>query len=88
MLIVWAADHYISDTNKFTYIFNKGIKVVSEGYIVTFGVLSDKAETGYGYIRSGDKIGSNLYKIDSFVEKNSIEKATHYLLKGLIYVTV
>lgn len=82
ILIVLAADHHISDANKFTDIINEGIKAASEGYIVTFGVVPDKAETGYGYIRWGDKIGNNLYKIDSFVEKPSIEKATHYLSEG------
>ncbi|MBT1728452.1 mannose-1-phosphate guanylyltransferase/mannose-6-phosphate isomerase [Enterobacter quasimori] len=85
ILVVLAADHYIENKEKFSYLVAEGVDAAIKGYIVTFGVVPNKAETGYGYIRSGDELDKNLYKIDSFVEKPSLEKAEQYLKEGTYF---
>ena len=51
--------------------------------LVTFGIVADRPETGYGYIRRGSALdGGRLYSISSFVEKPSIDKARQFLSSG------
>ncbi|EKS6649464.1 mannose-1-phosphate guanylyltransferase/mannose-6-phosphate isomerase [Enterobacter hormaechei] len=85
ILVVLAADHHIEDKDKFTALVTEGVNAAAGGYIVTFGVVPNKPETGYGYIRSGDELDNNLFKIESFVEKPSFEKAEEYLKKGTYF---
>lgn len=45
----------------------------------------DRPETGYGYIKikdKADKIGSDICKVEAFVEKPDSEKAERYINEG------
>ena len=50
------------------------------GELVTFGVVPDRPETGYGYIRAGD--GSGPRRVEQFVEKPDLATARAYLASG------
>src|SRR5690606_22617821 len=50
---------------------------------VAFGITPDYAETGYGYIRQGEPLAEDGYRIDRFVEKPDLETAQRYLDEGL-----
>jgi len=86
MMVVMPADHVIPDSEAFTAAVEQGGKLAAEGYLVTFGVVADKPETGYGYIHRGEEIDSTgVFKVDSFVEKPDQSTAQKYVDTGNYY---
>lgn len=71
------ADHYIAKEEEFLKIFQKAITNVN-GYIGTIGITPTGPETGFGYIKKGDKIG-DFYKATEFKEKPNQATAQKYL---------
>ena len=71
ILLVLSADHKISSVDIFQKALKKGFEYAYEGYLVTFGIVPNRPETGYGYIESEtfldiDKLVGS--KIKSFIE--------------------
>jgi mannose-1-phosphate guanylyltransferase/mannose-6-phosphate isomerase len=52
VLLVLPADHVIVDAETFRGAVAEGAKLAEAGKLVTFGIVPDKAETGYGYIKA------------------------------------
>lgn len=84
-LLVLPADHLIRDLDAFADAVRSARALASEGHLVTFGIHPTHPETGYGYIRRGEMIGSDGFTVDAFVEKPDIETARGYLADGLHY---
>ena len=92
LILVLPADHLIGNVPKFHEALRVAERFAEKGFLVTFGIVPDRAETGYGYIRQGepaaDLIGdtldglNNAYTIDKFVEKPDLETARQYLSEG------
>jgi mannose-1-phosphate guanylyltransferase/mannose-6-phosphate isomerase len=83
VMVVMPADHVIPDPAAFTAAVEQAGQLAQAGYLVTFGVVGDKPETGYGYIRRGEAIeGSGGFRVDRFVEKPDAETAQAYLDAG------
>ncbi|MEW8276502.1 MAG: mannose-1-phosphate guanylyltransferase, partial [Candidatus Thiodiazotropha taylori] len=83
MIMVTPSDHIIGDQPHFTESMEKGIEAAKKGGLVTFGVVPDKPETGYGYIRKdegGQRLGA--YQVAEFVEKPDLQTAMNYLDSG------
>ncbi|HLB58245.1 MAG TPA: mannose-1-phosphate guanylyltransferase/mannose-6-phosphate isomerase, partial [Gammaproteobacteria bacterium] len=78
LLLVLPADHFIKDTARFAEIVNQAAIHAQSNYLVTFGVVPTKPETGYGYVKIADPVGS-AYFVDQFVEKPDLETAKIYL---------
>ena len=82
ILLVLPADHMIEDINS----FHKTIKIAKtlaiQNKLVTFGVLPNKAETGYGYIEAEMDLNSKFYNIESFKEKPNQANADKYFKSG------
>lgn len=86
IMVAMPADHVIPDAVAFTATVEKAGQLAEAGYLVTFGIVADKPETGFGYIRRGDGIeASGGYKVDAFVEKPDAEAAQGYLDAGGYY---
>ena len=86
IMLVMPADHIIQNVAAFQAAVNDGVQLAQQGYLVTFGIVPDSAETGYGYIQRGDAIAANdALKIKSFVEKPDIATAETYLASGDYY---
>ncbi len=90
LLLVLAADHMISDENIFLSTIRESISIAKSGNLVTFGVIPNFPETGYGYIKRGNKIPSSdqqidAYVVERFVEKPDIALANEYLSSGQYY---
>ena len=81
LLLVLPADHLLRDVKAFHAAVRTGINDAAAGRLVTFGVVPDKPETGYGYIRRAPGRGPS-YPIAEFVEKPSAERAAQYLASG------
>jgi mannose-1-phosphate guanylyltransferase len=76
ILIVTPSDHIIDDMMHYKLAIDEAIEKASKGYIVTFGIVPTKPETGYGYIeRKGDDV-------ISFREKPNQVSARDFIAKG------
>lgn len=83
VMLIMPADHVIRDVKAFEAAVIAGAELANQGYVVTFGVVPDRAETGYGYIQKGDKFPTcDGNKIERFVEKPDSETAQAYLASG------
>ena len=69
MMAVMPADHVIREGDAFVEAVAQGCPQASDGQLVTFGVVPETAETGYGYImRDGEVAGGEAWKVARFVE--------------------
>jgi len=83
VMLVMPSDHLIKDKEAFKSAVNEGAKLASEGYIATFGIFPTSPETGYGYIKAGNKIeGVNASIIAEFKEKPDLQTAKEYVESG------
>ncbi len=83
VLLVMPADHVIVDKVAFQAAVRRGAELAQSGVVVTFGITPDVAETGYGYIQSGEGYGADGAKrIARFVEKPDLTTAQAYLAEG------
>ena len=82
LLLVLAADHVINDEKNFIESVLLAKAQAEIGKLVTFGIVANKPETGYGYIKSGEPIGNKGFKVAEFVEKPDLSTAEKYLATG------
>lgn len=87
ILLVMPADHNIRNEHGFRQAAADGYVLAQEGAVVTFGIVPDKPETGYGYIRRGDLfpaqgVEGSTYVLRAFVEKPDAPTAEQYLASG------
>ena len=78
ILLVLSSDHFIGNQSQFIKVINEGIQYAERERLVTFGVIPDSPDTGYGYIKSELPLdGSKVYgsNIESFIEKPDLETA-------------
>jgi mannose-1-phosphate guanylyltransferase/mannose-6-phosphate isomerase len=81
LLLVMPADHAIADSAAFAAAIHAAAKAAAEGRLVTFGIVPDRPETGYGYIQRGAAHGG-WAAVRRFVEKPDWRTAESYLLSG------
>jgi mannose-1-phosphate guanylyltransferase/mannose-6-phosphate isomerase len=82
LILVLPADHLIGDDASFAEAVAKARPLASEGWLVTFGIRPDRAETGFGYIHRGKALGGAAFQVDQFVEKPLVDVAERYLSSG------
>ena len=82
LLLVLPADHVIRDADAFIEGVRGAEGVASEGHLMTFGIVPDAPETGYGYLRQGAIINGAVHALDSFVEKPDVQTAQAYVSSG------
>ena len=76
-LLILSADHLINDSKSFHESIKKGIFYSNQEDLVTFGVIPNSPETGYGYIEAKDELSKENIssKIVKFIEKPNKELA-------------
>ncbi|MBB1318440.1 mannose-1-phosphate guanylyltransferase/mannose-6-phosphate isomerase [Shewanella sp. SR43-4] len=84
LLLVLAADHVIDDISAFQQSVAKAAELAAQDKLVTFGIVGNKPETGYGYIKRGQQFQSG-FVVDSFVEKPDLATAQQYIQSGDYY---
>ena len=83
LILILPADHLIQDDSKFQVAVREARELAGQGYLVTFGIHPTHAETGYGYIRKGKRIGgSGGHDVAAFVEKPDENTARSYVESG------
>jgi mannose-1-phosphate guanylyltransferase/mannose-6-phosphate isomerase len=81
VLLVLPADHAILDTDAFVAAVAAAVEAAAAGRLVTFGIVPDGAETGYGYLRMGESRGA-WSELERFVEKPDAATAQRYVDSG------
>lgn len=84
-IFISPADHLIKPVDEFRKVIIKAKPLAKEGKIVTFGIVPDKPETGYGYIKAENKIDDNAYMVEAFKEKPDEQTAASYVKAGCYY---
>ena len=82
ILLAMPADHVITDRAALHTAVVQAHAVASQGAMVTFGIVADRPETGYGYIQRGAAHLHDSYRIASFAEKPDAATAQRYLDSG------
>ena len=86
MMVVMPADHVMTEPQQFVAAVRQGGVNAEQGALVTFGIVPDAPETGYGYIKRDVEVsGTPAYSVASFVEKPDLETAQQYISEGDYY---
>jgi mannose-1-phosphate guanylyltransferase len=83
---MFPADHVIADEKKFRKTLQRAIDIAGrEDHIVVMGIQPARAETGYGYIETGEKLESELFRVKRFTEKPNQQRAEEFVTAGNYY---
>lgn len=86
LLLVMPADHVVQDQPQFQRAVARGAQLAAQGYLVTFGIIPQRPETGYGYIKIGAPVEHSGRDegafIERFVEKPDAITAASYCASG------
>lgn len=82
LLLVLPSDHRFAHPEAFCRAVELARSPAEAGMLVTFGIEPSCPETGYGYIRRGNEMQKGVFKVDRFLEKPSLEKASVMLAEG------
>lgn len=89
-MVVTPSDHFVADVDEFRRVINSSLAFVKgSDAILTLGIKPTRPDTGYGYIEAvlGNSSLSNkeVFRVDSFKEKPSLEVAKAYIAKNNFY---
>jgi mannose-1-phosphate guanylyltransferase len=80
---VLPSDHAIDDEAGFVADFERAFDVASrDAVLVTFGIPPARAETSFGYLKRGARLGERLHRVAQFTEKPDQSHATAYVESG------
>jgi len=87
VMAVLPADHRIGKEKEFLLSLRTAAEAAAAGdYLVTFGIIPHRAETGYGYIKLGpvemELRGTRVHRVEEFAEKPDAATAEVYLRSG------
>lgn len=82
----FAADHHVTEPERFRAAVLAAVRAAEQGYLVTIGIKPTYPETGYGYIRCGRPLlehdGFVIHEVEEFKEKPDRATAESYLGSG------
>ncbi|SCL19161.1 mannose-1-phosphate guanylyltransferase [Micromonospora inyonensis] len=79
----FAADHLIGQPDRWADTVREAVRGAERGLLMTVGITPTRAETGYGYLETGDPVdGGPLRPVVEFKEKPEVAVAEAYLRSG------
>ncbi len=88
LLLVLPSDHVVRDAEAFRAAVRVAMPAAEQGALVTFGIVPDAPETGFGYIQAANPCevrGEGVQRVLRFVEKPDATTAQSYLDAGGYY---
>tara|TARA_R110000868_G_scaffold398594_2_gene671822 strand:+ start:7611 stop:8450 length:840 start_codon:yes stop_codon:yes gene_type:complete len=82
IMLVCPSDHHIGRPEVFVETVYRAAALAEEGWLVSFGIAPDTPETGFGYLKRGEAIGTAGYRTQEFVEKPDLDRAKAFLADG------
>ena len=85
-MVVLTADHLIGRREEFRRALLAAAQVADAGHLVTLGIHPSHAETGYGYIERGERLGEHegfdAFRVARFTEKPNLATAREFVNSG------
>ncbi len=82
-MLVLPADHIIKDISAFHEGLSAAVEQAEQGSVVTFGIVPEHPDTGFGYIQAGEKLeNSTTLVVKRFTEKPDLFTAKSFLEEG------
>jgi mannose-1-phosphate guanylyltransferase len=84
---VFTADHIITPVGKFTDAVDQAFRTAHDypAALVTMGITVRFPETAFGYVKRGERIAGDVYRVDRFTEKPDADLAGRYVASGDYY---
>ena len=84
LMLLLPSDHIIADEAAFAEAVERAAAAARAGALVTFGIVPERPETGYGYIRRGAPVDgiAGVFRVAEFVEKPGSALAEHFVASG------
>jgi len=81
VMVVLPADHIVSQKESFQNCLTQAVAAAHAGQLVTFGIVPDQPETGFGYIQTAEG-DDGIHQVLRFVEKPNKQAAQKMLDDG------
>jgi mannose-1-phosphate guanylyltransferase/mannose-6-phosphate isomerase len=87
LMVVTPSDHVVADASAFQAAVEQATSAAGAGYLVTFGIVPERGETGYGYIAPGDALSdcAGTHAVARFIEKPNAHDAERYVNAGYLW---
>ncbi len=84
IMLLMPSDHLIARPEAFLAACAQARSAAQNHALVTFGIVPNAPETGFGYIRQGQKLDGydGVFGVERFVEKPDLSTAEQYLAEG------
>lgn len=82
LLLVMPSDHVIADVAAFHAAIEAGAALARDEWLVAFGITPDRADTGFGYIASGQMLENGGFAVERFIEKPPLSEAERMFASG------
>ena len=83
IMLVCPSDHHIADPAAFAATALAAAELAAQDWLVSFGIEAKTPDTGFGYLKRGDAIGSGPgARVAQFVEKPDLERARAFIASG------
>lgn len=84
VMAVFTADHLIEPQAEFAAAVRSGLATARQhaSSLITFGIVPDHANPGYGYLRRGPAVAPGVYRVAEFKEKPPLATAEAYVRSG------
>jgi mannose-1-phosphate guanylyltransferase/mannose-1-phosphate guanylyltransferase/mannose-6-phosphate isomerase len=82
VMLVCPSDHHIADCDAFVSAAGSAAALAADGWLVSFGFEARHPETGFGYLRQGEPVGSDGFRVAQFIEKPDRVRAERFLAEG------
>ncbi len=81
LLLILPSDHRLDPTPLQTALASS-LPAARSGCIITFGIIPNAPETGYGYIKRGEPLNREIFRVERFVEKPDTLMAQGFIDSG------
>lgn len=82
VMAVLPADHLVTDQRAYEASFRLALRQAEQGQLVTFGIPPTRPDTGYGYIKLGQRVAGRgrltAHRVEAFREKPDRPTAERY----------
>lgn len=78
IMAVLPSDHLIARRAEFLRLLEKAVGLARREYLVTFGIVPTRPETGYGYLKTARVKDGDFLEVKKFIEKPALAKARQF----------
>lgn len=79
LMLVMPSDHLIENETDFLLAVKNAVNLAQQDYLITFGIVPSKPETGYGYIKKSLALDEFAFEVEKFIEKPDLKTAKKFL---------